>query len=310
MGFVIEGQVLCKYVGNEEVVVVPKGIIEIADSAFASCRMKQIVLPAGLQKINNYAFYDTPELKQIDLPNTVGYIGRGAFGKSGIQRFSFPPRIKTVAGELFYHSALEEVVFGNNVRNINYRAFANCYHLRRVELPCSVVQIGEEAFYEAKRLSDVVIKNKNCEMGANAFGLCDCLSDKDGFIIMDGVLHKSPALFIEETLIIPSSVERIADHALDCDGDCRYYRDDGSDVTGFCKKIVLPDTIKESFSIHNSEVEEIVYNNKINIRTMDLLGCIRLKRIILPTGSSISAYAFGFWKENARAIQRVHIDYV
>jgi hypothetical protein len=99
--------------------VLQEGIAEIADSAFASCHIKEVVLPVGLQKIHSYAFYDTPALTHIELPNSVVYIGRGAFAKSGVRRFSFPPRIRTIAGELFWRSALEAICYRNGNCNLS-----------------------------------------------------------------------------------------------------------------------------------------------------------------------------------------------
>ena len=309
MEFIIEGKTLKKYIGYAAEVVVPDGITEIADSAFSSCDVEQIVLPSTLVKINNDAFYGTRKLRSINLPDNLRYIGRGAFYKSGIQSIKIPPKIRRIAGELFSYSAIEEIYIPHGVKVIDFKAFSNCYHLSKIEIPESVDEIGENAFFEAKRLKEVVINNRNCILGANAFGLCDLLSDDDGFIVINNVLHKSPALYIDDTIIVPADVKCIATHALDCNGECKYCRDDGSDVTGFSKKIVLPDSLEENFSIHNSEVEEIVCYSKVNIRTMDLLGCINLKKLRIPEGSFVSQYAFGFWKENERLRRKIHIEY-
>lgn len=309
MDFLIEGSVLKRYIGDDTKVVVPKGVTEIDDSAFSSSSVEEVNLPMSLLRINQYAFYDTKNLQTLELPPNLRYIGRGAFSRSGIRCISLPPKIRMIAHELFSYSALEKIEIPHGVTVIGHESFRNCNNLTKVNIPNSVTLIESNAFYEAKRLSEVIFGNKGCEIGANAFGLCDELSDSDGFIVINGVLHKSPALYIDEEVIIPDAVTVIADHSLDANGECKYCRDDGSDIVRYCKKIVIPGTLKQGFSIHNSEVEEIVCYSKINIRTMDLLGCINLKKISLPKGCEISTHAFGIWKENAKALRKLEIHY-
>ena len=78
--FVMEGDVLKKYVGEEPVVVVPDGVTKIEKFAFKNCaNLKNITLPNGVTSIGDYAFQNCKSLTSITLPDGVTSIGYGAF---------------------------------------------------------------------------------------------------------------------------------------------------------------------------------------------------------------------------------------
>lgn len=309
MDFIIDGKSLKKYIGTALEVTVPYGVTVIAESAFSESNVTKIILPSTIQRIDQYAFYGTKNLYSINLPNNLRFIGKGAFSRSGIRNITLPPKIRTIAHELFAHSSLESITMHEGILSIGYAAFMDCQMLVEITIPASVREIDRQAFYYNRHLTTLIILNPDCLIGANAFGMCDQISDDAGFIIINGVLHESPALYIDEELIIPESVTEICRHALDCEGISKYYRDDGSDITNFSKKIIVPPSVRGSFALCNSQVEEIVYNCKISVRAMDFLGCINLRRIVLPKGCQVSSHAFGIWKENAKATKNLTIEY-
>lgn len=107
-GFVIEDDVLVRYLGKEEHVVIPDGITQIGKHAFRkNHRIKSVYIPEGVISIGNSAFYDcynlesvsVPDgmtkfgvwvfarcfrLEKIDLPDSITFIGKGAFDKQDI----------------------------------------------------------------------------------------------------------------------------------------------------------------------------------------------------------------------------------
>ena len=81
-GVVVLDKVVYLYTGESEDVIIPDGIICIADYAFADTNVKSVVIPDGLYYIGLYAFYCCPELKYLSVPDSVVSIGTNAIGYS------------------------------------------------------------------------------------------------------------------------------------------------------------------------------------------------------------------------------------
>ena len=74
--FYIEGDVLVRYKGNEEDVVVPAGVRVVGESAFAEAEYtKSIALPKTVERIENRAFRKCEWLKKLSLPCGLKHIG-------------------------------------------------------------------------------------------------------------------------------------------------------------------------------------------------------------------------------------------
>ena len=74
-GFVIIGDVLFGYFGNEEKVVIPDGVKKIDAFAFENrTKLKEIFAPKSLKKIGYEAFRDCYSLEKIHLPKNLSSI--------------------------------------------------------------------------------------------------------------------------------------------------------------------------------------------------------------------------------------------
>ena len=66
-GFIIVDNVVCAYTGDETHIVIPEGVVAIADEAFYECReLISVVIPSSVTSIGNYAFYLCCGLKIIN----------------------------------------------------------------------------------------------------------------------------------------------------------------------------------------------------------------------------------------------------
>ena len=59
--------------------VIGEGVTSIGGQAFYGCEMLEISLPKSLSRINEYAFWRCPNLKSIELPDMVTWIGNAVF---------------------------------------------------------------------------------------------------------------------------------------------------------------------------------------------------------------------------------------
>lgn len=70
---------LISCLSKEPIVIIPLSVTTIAESAFCSKYITKCVLHNKLKRINNWAFEDCTELENISLPNSIEYLGQGAF---------------------------------------------------------------------------------------------------------------------------------------------------------------------------------------------------------------------------------------
>ena len=91
-----------------------------------------IVLPVGLTRIGNYAFYQCRGVTDIDLPAALLSIGDYAFAETGLQQVCIPEGVTTIGGSAF--AAMCSTTAGTTP-------------LKRVYLPNSLTTIGAYALY-------------------------------------------------------------------------------------------------------------------------------------------------------------------
>lgn len=108
----------------------PAKISDIGEGAFAASSLKSIVIPEGVAKIDNYAFYGCPDLTEVALPTSLQEIGKGAFGNC--------LSLKSVD------------LSSTGVTEIPEKAFAGALQLESVTLPPSLTKVGREAFSHTK----------------------------------------------------------------------------------------------------------------------------------------------------------------
>ena len=139
------------YVANKKVtnLVIPEGITEIKDNAFAGCTSIQTaVLPEGVTIIGDSAFRDCDNLVSISMPNTLTTIDDDAFYYcDGLRSVRIPGSVVTMGSECFrYAKNLEHVVIEEGVTKIASWAFCQCTSLKSVVIPKTVTKIERDAF--------------------------------------------------------------------------------------------------------------------------------------------------------------------
>ena len=67
---------------TERVMVLPASLQFIGEDAFGGIAAEAVLLPTGLETIEEKAFRDMPELKSVYIPETVNQIGRHVFNGS------------------------------------------------------------------------------------------------------------------------------------------------------------------------------------------------------------------------------------
>ena len=99
--------------------------------------LTNLVIPEGVTKIKQYAFYYCSGLTSVTIGNSVISIGNEAF---------------------YNCRGLTSVTIGNSVTNIGTYAFSGCSGLTSVTIPNSVTSIGEYAFNGCSNLTEIWLK--------------------------------------------------------------------------------------------------------------------------------------------------------
>jgi hypothetical protein len=161
--FVMAGNVLVRYFGNEDTLDLAKyekdfnlNITAIAEAAFMGRHFSRITLPAGLEFIGAMAFWGCNNLYEITIPASVRHIGADAFRHSGLSRVTFAA--------------------GSVPLTIGAGAFAECVKLGEdapLTLPARLVELGAQAFLGNEALTTVIMtEGSTLRLGAAAFRGC------------------------------------------------------------------------------------------------------------------------------------------
>ena len=142
------------YYRNQSVsaVTIPEGTTEIGRFAFSRSSLRTVTIPEGVTVIDYAAFYHCDNLDNVILPDTVNTVVAKAFTHTGwmddFEENSMDDFL--ISGDILvaYKGDLPEVVIPNGVRVIAEEAFRNHTELKKVHLPASVMDIGNDAFPE------------------------------------------------------------------------------------------------------------------------------------------------------------------
>ncbi|MDR2632938.1 MAG: leucine-rich repeat domain-containing protein [Treponema sp.] len=170
--FVIRGSVLVSYTGEEKTVTIPDTlkITEIGESAFAHSRAESVVIPRGVIKIGKSAFASCYSLKTVTLPDTVKVIDEGGFnGCSNLKTLTLPNTLTVIGDDAFYRTGLVRVIIPESVQAIMNDAFSHCSSLITVTLQGSGTALGYGAFESCSKLASITMPNNAVYVSNGAF---------------------------------------------------------------------------------------------------------------------------------------------
>ena len=131
-----------------------------------------------VSSINENVFFNRTGLTSITIPNSVTYIGNGAFCRChGLTSVVIGNSVTSIGNNAFYNCwGLTSVTIPNSVTSIGKGAFEGCSELTSIEIPNSVTSIEDEAFYGCAGLTSIEIPNSVTSLGFGAFKNCRSLT--------------------------------------------------------------------------------------------------------------------------------------
>jgi hypothetical protein len=335
-------------------IMIPNNVKNIGESAFECCEnLENIILPNKLTSIGEYAFAYCTNMEEINIPNSVKIIGDYAFSyceslKSitipesvtsiGIYAFNNCTSLKSIyynaincsydllkngsSSLLFYqdggNTSIEKIIIGNNVEKIPQGVFAYCLNVKEINIPDSVKEIedyafyyctgitglkigknvtsiGFEAFARLYSLIEVTIPENVTSIGMYAFYNCTSLRTiyynaiNCSYDFLNNDLMMYPLFYYQgsrntliEKIIIGDKVESIPE------GIFSYLAN--------LKEIDIPDSVKkiEDYAFYCNNVASLKIGNSVNsIGTMAFAVCQSLTEVTIPSSvTTIGTKAF------------------
>lgn len=248
---------VCKGWTNQfycDTVIIPKGVKRIDDGAFKNCHnLKEIILPEGLERIGINAFKDCKSLKKAVLPEGLKYISKNAFKDC---------------------KSLEEISLPAGLKRIDDATFQNCKSLKRIVLPEGLEHIGKHAFENCESIGEIVIPNSVLFLDkSHIFSNCTHLKK----IHLPDSMTRIPSFMFSgcsalDSIDIPNTVTEIDHHAF---SDC-----------SSLKKVRWP-------------------SNQFYIKKYAFENCQKLSKRNIPKKAKIEEGTFGYsffhdiWEDNS-----------
>ena len=296
-----------------------EGLTEIATDAFGYTKLTDVVIPASVVEIGDYAFTGITTLGSITFAQNskLEVIGNSAMAGSKTVTLTIPATVKEIGNNAFQNSPLlEEVIFeeGCQLETMGNYVFQNCQSLTSFTFPTNsyeeevdgatvvkynTIDIGTYLFAKCLNLTTVTLSPSIADI-ENAFANCYSITK---VIVLPGSANFSqddelPIILNAEGTAIRYIYGEIVGEFTIPEG---YVEIEANAFAGQTKmtKITIPSTMKEignkAFNGCGS-LKEVVFAGKSQLTTLGnyvFQFCRSLESIALPdTLTTIDTYSF------------------
>ena len=138
--------------------IIPEDVETIAQVAFWSSKIENVIIPDSVTSIEYQAFRECSNLKTVSIGKGVKNWGVQVFSKASGDYWvnSDIPDSPSYDQSIFYMSTLSNLTIGPDVTTLGTSAFSNCKSLKKVVIPKNVVNL-RKAFADGTTISDLEI---------------------------------------------------------------------------------------------------------------------------------------------------------
>ena len=274
--FIVKAGVATKYTGNKSIVVVPEGVTELAPCLFWDNQViEEVILPDTLVNISGDTFYNSSNLRKVNIPKNVKFMGNNPFaGCPNIEVNNESPFFNLVDGILYNRDFTRLIYYPISKKDDRYEIKEGCRIL------------GKHSFYLCDNLKEVVIPSSIIKLENNPFSGCTKIN----------LVNKSDYYHIDDSVIYDKDYSSVIGCLNSINTDCLVLKD----VKRICRnsfwnckgirKIVLPKTLESIgynpfVSCSNIEFESnsenyMVYDNALYTADKSKLICYPAKYAI------------------------------
>ena len=224
-------------------IIIPASVTEIEGYAFSNNKtLETVVIQGNLTSIGEYAFDGANKLTQINLPDSIRYMGFRSFRETALTEVKIPKSMRIIDGEVFISAKIKSVIIQEGVETISFNAFYNTL-LEKINFPSTLKELDNSAFGFCSNLSEID------------------LSKNTNFVYESGMLmtkEKNEIKFISGKVLKSSNIFEIPEGLVNFDTDISQYVN--------LTKIIIPTTLTyidaERLPQSISEIEVMSGNNK------------------------------------------------
>lgn len=281
-------------------------VVSILDYAFREADIKSIKLPDTITFIGEGAFMNCEKLEKINIPMGVKEIKKDTFSQCfSLKEIKLSGTVTLICGNAFFSCGSLEKIDISGVTNIEFSAFRNCKKLGSVTFSQSLETIGESAFFGCKSLKEISIPSSVSYIGYDAFSSCNSLAkikvDKNSkyFSAVDDVLYNEAVTELYQyplgktatSYVMPKTVERVQWGAFSGNTFLK------SITVNFIGTERNGEFSTGFISIFGdkipSNIETVILKDIENVPANSFSDCSKIKKIVLPqTVTEIGEYAF------------------
>ncbi|MDE5755433.1 MAG: leucine-rich repeat protein [Oscillospiraceae bacterium] len=149
---------------------------------------EEITIREGTLSIAGSAFWNDKNLKKVNLPDSLLFIGDKAFSYSGLTSIEIPESVLAIGEDAFRGTKLETLTVDEN--NAHYASRENILYdkdltefvfipntVTEVTVPDTITEIPDDAFYCCENLTNITFPETLISIGKDAFCRCKSLTD-------------------------------------------------------------------------------------------------------------------------------------
>lgn len=215
-------------------------VAKVLDTDAENIEIPDMICDVPVVAVDDYAFYQCGNIRNVILSESVESIGRYAFAQCGGLEAVKMYGVKEIGYGAFSQCVnMTDIRMSECLEYVGDCAFQNCEKLSWISLPDTTTYIGSRAFMDCFKLSEIILSDnlrKICDetfmhcataqihfrsnntvlesIGARAFDNCASMTE---FVIPDSVTYIGEEAFKAcvalEKIIVPGSVEKIEKNA-------------------------------------------------------------------------------------------------
>lgn len=291
--------------------------------------VKDLVIPNTVDSIHAYAFDCGNSITSVALPNSVVYIGEGAFYRTYINEIIIPKSVTSIEERVLSGcNALTSIIveegnpvydsrdncnaiietnsntliagcattdIPNTIMHIGPNAFSYLSSLNTIEIPNSVITIGDHAFYACSSLVSITIPNNVTSIGRWALYACYSLNSivvEEGNSVYDSRNNCNAIIETATNSLIVACQNTVIPEGVTNIGENAFFNCDALINSNALTSIVLPNTIEsiEAFAFSMCSSLNTIYCYAITPPTTNQYAFDNYNATLYVPCESLEAY--------------------